>query len=299
MSGLPHQLITSLRTALAECDQFESNRSLRSLFADTRLAPWRKSLPEADGISDRVDKVVSYLYDKKHRDGSYALVSLLMVLAETISPDDDRHEGLKNLTDQLDHVITGKINIGTPEKRVPAQPAGDIQPAHFVETDQQIFTSTGKRNFFISYNRYDKDWAEWIAWQLENAGYSTFLQAWDFRPGGNFVADMQEAAANSERTIAVLSQTYLSSQFTQPEWNAAFALDPTGKQGLLVPVKVRECDLKGLLSQIVYIDLTGVPADLAAERLLAGVQHDRAKPSIMPSFPGTVMSIQPPFPENL
>ena len=32
----------------------------------------------------------------------------------------------------------------------------------------------------------------WIAWQLEDANYSVVLQAWDFRPGGNFVFDMQK-----------------------------------------------------------------------------------------------------------
>jgi hypothetical protein len=37
------------------------------------------------------------------------------------------------------------------------------------------------KDFFISYNSADKGWAEWIAWQLEEAGYTTILQAWDFR----------------------------------------------------------------------------------------------------------------------
>jgi hypothetical protein len=30
----------------------------------------------------------------------------------------------------------------------------------------------GQRDFFISYNQADRTWAEWIAWQLEHAGYS-------------------------------------------------------------------------------------------------------------------------------
>jgi TIR domain len=42
-------------------------------------------------------------------------------------------------------------------------------------------------DFFISYNKADRAWAEWIAWQLEQAGYQTTNQAWDFRPGSNFV----------------------------------------------------------------------------------------------------------------
>ena len=34
----------------------------------------------------------------------------------------------------------------------------------------------------ISYTQVDHTWAEWIAWQLEAAGYTTVIQAWDFRP---------------------------------------------------------------------------------------------------------------------
>jgi hypothetical protein len=44
-----------------------------------------------------------------------------------------------------------------------------------------------KQDFFVSYNRYGKAWAEWIAWISEESGYTVVIQAWDFRPGGNFV----------------------------------------------------------------------------------------------------------------
>jgi hypothetical protein len=60
-------------------------------------------------------------------------------------------------------------------------------------------------DFFISYTQADRPWAEWIAWVLEEAGQTTMIQAWDFRPGGNFVVEMQRAAVGSDRTIAVLS----------------------------------------------------------------------------------------------
>ena len=39
---------------------------------------------------------------------------------------------------------------------------------------------------------------------------------------------MQEASAQTHFTIAVLSETYLKAEFTQPEWAVAFAQDPTG-----------------------------------------------------------------------
>ena len=112
-------------------------------------------------------------------------------------------------------------------------------------------------DFFISYTRADRSWAEWIDWQLRDAGYATIVQAFDFRPGSNFVVEMHRAAREAERTIAVLSPDFLRSEFTEPEWAAAFASDPKGKGRQLVPVRVRKCEPRGLLAQIVYIDLVG------------------------------------------
>jgi len=154
-------------------------------------------------------------------------------------------------------------------------------------------------HFFISYNKADRGWAEWIAWQLEEAGYTTILQAWDFRPGGNFVLDMQAAAAKADRTIALLSPDYLQALYTHPEWAAAFAKDPAGQGKALVPVMVRSCHLEGLLPQITYIDLRDSTEADAREALLRGVRVGRAKPGSAPAFPGAsahAAAGQPPYP---
>ena len=159
--------------------------------------------------------------------------------------------------------------------------------------------------FSISYNKADRHWAEWIAWQLEAEGYTTIIQAWDFRPGSNFVLEMQQATAEAQRTIAVLSPDYLASRFTAPEWAAAFAQDPTGEQGKLLPVRVRNCELQGLLPQVVYIDLVELDEAAALAALLSGVKHSRAKPVVAPAFPGAAAAIphtsaeRPSFPGRL
>ncbi len=102
-----------------------------------------------------------------------------------------------------------------------------------------------KYDFFISYNKKDESWAVWIDWHLRKAGYSTIMQKWDFRPGQNFVMQMDLAIKDSKRTIIVLSQNFLDSEFTQPEWAAAFKCDPKGKNSKLIPVKVGECKPEG------------------------------------------------------
>lgn len=151
------------------------------------------------------------------------------------------------------------------------------------------------KDFFISYNQADKGWAEWIAWQLEAAGFQVVIQAWDFRQGGNFVLDMQRAVEAARRTIIVLSPDFLASRFTAPEWAAAFAQDPTGRTGRLLPVRVRECKPDGLLAQIVYIDLVGLNSRAEArQQLLKGVTQGRTKPDAEPDMPPLEVATSPP-----
>jgi hypothetical protein len=144
-----------------------------------------------------------------------------------------------------------------------------------------------KRDFFVSYNRHDHAWAEWIASELEEAGKTVWIQAWDFRAGGNFVLDMQRAAAESERTLAVVSPDYLQSEFCQPEWAAAFAKDPSSKERRLLTVRVRPCEMTGLLRPILYIDFVDRSEEEAREALLSGISPERRKPKGKPIFPGS------------
>jgi hypothetical protein len=54
---------------------------------------------------------------------------------------------------------------------------------------------------FISYNKADRQWAEWIGWHLEENGFETVLQAWDFTAGSNFVLEMHKAAKDTDCTM--------------------------------------------------------------------------------------------------
>jgi len=151
----------------------------------------------------------------------------------------------------------------------------------------------GPKDFFVSYNKADREWAEWIAWQLEESGYTTVLQAWDFLPGTNFVLDMDNAFEQASCTIALLSPDYLASRFTKPEWAAAFAQDPTSQQGKLLPIRVRACALTGLLAQLVYLDLVDLDEKASVEAMRTGIAGTRLRPSTTPRFPGNPSTTLP------
>jgi len=149
-------------------------------------------------------------------------------------------------------------------------------------------------DFFISYTQHDRLWAEWIAWVLEERDYRTRLQAWDFRPGSNFVIEMQRAT-QAARTLAVFSSEYFESRFCSAEWAASFGQDPTGALAKLIPVRVSVCEPPGLLKSIVSIDLFGLAEAQAEERLLQGVEPGRGarKPPTRPRFPAKLGPVFP------
>ncbi|WP_066373141.1 toll/interleukin-1 receptor domain-containing protein [Herbidospora mongoliensis] len=148
-------------------------------------------------------------------------------------------------------------------------------------------SETGPKDFFITYNHRDEAWATWIAQTLEAAGQTTLIQAWDFLPGDNFMAKMDEGLSSCKRTLGVLSAHYLTSLFTRAEWTAAYRQTLLGKPRGFVPVRVAECEVAPLLGPLVYIDLVGVDVDEARSRLLAGVGDSVRREPRLGGFPGT------------
>jgi TIR domain len=61
---------------------------------------------------------------------------------------------------------------------------------------------------FISYVEADRSWAEWIAWQAEQEGYTVIFRVWDFQPGNNEVRLVDEAIRQAHHVLLVLSPEY-------------------------------------------------------------------------------------------
>jgi tetratricopeptide (TPR) repeat protein len=154
-------------------------------------------------------------------------------------------------------------------------------------------------DFFISHSHVDKQWAEWIANCLEQAGYSTFLGERDLKVGDNFVLIIQEYIEKADRLVAVFSPSYFSSTFCQAEISAMLAKD----KSKIIPVKVSEVQPVGDWSNILYVDLYNVEESEAKDRLLKaivdekiphrkaefpGARDNERAPEIDPKFPGTL-----------
>ncbi len=163
--------------------------------------------------------------------------------------------------------------------------------------------TTLTKDFFISYTQADKAWAEWVAWELQEAGYTCTIQAWDFVPSQSFIQRMRQALVESRHLVAILSPDYLESEFAGAELDAALAADPRGLRGKLIPVRVRPCELDEIMRSRIYIDLVGKQPAEARQGLLAGVAAARATVTpggavrfeTPPPFPGQAQNRQPPI----
>jgi hypothetical protein len=59
-------------------------------------------------------------------------------------------------------------------------------------------------------------WVEWLAWELEAAGYATVLQAWDMPPG-MALAHAMTSHHDHPTHLLVLSPSYLRSAIAEAE----------------------------------------------------------------------------------
>lgn len=144
----------------------------------------------------------------------------------------------------------------------------DPAPAHRVD-------------FFISYTGRDVVWTRWVASQLERAGFTTLFQEADWGGGANFVAEIHHALERSDRLVVIASEAYFESRWTEEEWTAALYQGPER----VIPLRVEDCRIPGLLGPRVRGDLFGIPEDEAVRRLLSAVSPPLGRAPSTP-FPG-------------
>ncbi|MFD3844128.1 toll/interleukin-1 receptor domain-containing protein [Streptomyces sp. NPDC058642] len=140
--------------------------------------------------------------------------------------------------------------------------------------------SSGRR-WFISHAGADRAWAEWVGWQLIDAGHQVELDYWDWGTGDNFVLKMN-AALERGRLLALFSPAYFEPErFTTPEWTAVVAM-----REKITPVRISEVEAPPILRALLSRDLFDLsPAE--ARRVLLEAVNGPSRPDAEPPFPGT------------
>ncbi len=95
MLRLPFELYHRFRDILLECDEFESNASLRALFVIDELYPFFNRLPEATSKHERVDKCLEFLLSLQLANNRPVLPVFISVLRGRYAQEDERYTKLE------------------------------------------------------------------------------------------------------------------------------------------------------------------------------------------------------------
>jgi TIR domain/Tetratricopeptide repeat len=133
-----------------------------------------------------------------------------------------------------------------------------------------VADAKASRDFFISFNSADLEFAKAIDAALRAEGFSTFYHPRDLGPGGNIPIWMDEALMNSAQTLALYSPDYTKDKavYSKAERYASFWQDPTGDKRKLIPVVLRDTTFTPLMAMLSRIEVKDLTAAEAAARVV-------------------------------
>ena len=147
-------------------------------------------------------------------------------------------------------------------------------------------------DFFISHAGADRAWAEWVAWQLIDAGYTVELDVWDWGAGQNFLTAISDAMERADRVVALFSAAYFERErYTAEEWSAAVIHVSGAAERRLVPIRVENVPadkVPAVLRPLIALDVFEMSEEQARRTLLTGVAAP-GRPDRQPQFPGDMV----------
>ena len=127
--------------------------------------------------------------------------------------------------------------------------------------------SRGVSDIFVSYTSTDRDWAHWIATELDALGHTPHVHEWEIAKGENILAWMNQRHGDADHVLCVVSEAYLKAGYSTlerqaGEWRAV----EEKRAGFMLYVVVAPCVLPPLVRHFKRCELYGVPEDAARQR---------------------------------
>jgi tetratricopeptide (TPR) repeat protein len=144
-------------------------------------------------------------------------------------------------------------------------------------------------DIFISYTASDREWAFWIAKELEALGQTPHIHEWEIKGGDDIYGWMEERHAAADHVLCVVSDEYLRAPYSTLERNAALWRAMSNRPGFVLFVAVKPCRLPTLSDHIRRCELYGVPEEAARVRFRE-FMGKRETPSAI-AFPGKVFAV--------
>ena len=144
-------------------------------------------------------------------------------------------------------------------------------------------------DIFVSYTSSDREWAHWIAFELESLGHVAHVHEWEIEGSGSIYAWMEKRHDAADRVLCVVSDEYLKAPYSTLERHAALWQAASKRPGFVLLVAVRPCKFPTLSDHLRRCELFGIPKDAARLRLRQFIEAP-VKPESVP-FPGKVLAV--------
>jgi tetratricopeptide (TPR) repeat protein len=144
-------------------------------------------------------------------------------------------------------------------------------------------------DIFISYTSSDREWAFWIAKELNALGHTSHVHDWEIEGSGDIYGWMEEHHDAADHVLCVISDDYLRAPYSTLERHAALWQAAKKRLGFVLLVVVKSCTLPTLSDHIRRCELFGVPEDAARLRFHEFMSK-RTTPTDI-AFPGTVFAV--------
>jgi hypothetical protein len=148
-------------------------------------------------------------------------------------------------------------------------------------------------DIFVSYTGSDRDWAFWIAKELEALGHSPHVHEWEIKGGDDIYAWMEERHGAADHVLCVVSDAYLKAPYSTLERNAAIWQSASKRPGFVLFVAVKPCRFPTLIDHFRRCELYSAVSE--EERRAPARVHDRQGPS-RPDRASSLCGLQHPNP---
>jgi tetratricopeptide (TPR) repeat protein len=144
-------------------------------------------------------------------------------------------------------------------------------------------------DIFVSYTSSDRDWAFWIANELQALGHVPHVHEWEIRGGEDIYAWMVQRSDAADHMLCIISDEYLRAPYSTLERNAALWQAAGKRPGFVLLVAVKPCTLPMLSDHIRRCELYGVSQDTASTRFREFMARRGARAVI--AFPGEEFAV--------
>ncbi|MDX3617765.1 MULTISPECIES: toll/interleukin-1 receptor domain-containing protein [Streptomyces] len=215
--------------------------------------------------------------------GQYVGIDRLMLLVRTLMSWDEYGEGCTVVPHRAQVLAPWRSDWShlaamrpAPRSVQPSSAEKATKPAHASQPEDT--------RIYISYAGPDRPWAEWVAWQLQQAGHQVLIDVWDWRTGDDFHEAMAQGLAQADAVVALFSNSY----FETHRWTNTEIAATLARGTRLIPLCIEHVPhdhIPEILAKKLRKDLWGLDEAAAVAAVLDAVGR-REQPRTAPTFPG-------------